>query len=70
MGTVMDSIRTLSAGLATLTDGDRRFATDLMNNVAKYGGRATEKQAFWLAKLAERTKTGGVEPTVTEAVGD
>lgn len=70
MTDLMTTIRTLSAGLATLNDADRRFAKDLLDSVAKYNGSATVKQAFWLEKLAERTKTGGVDPTVTEAVGD
>lgn len=70
MTDVMTTIRTLSAGMVLLNEGDRNFARSLLDSVAKYGGRPTAKQLFWLEKLATRCTTGGADPTTIETVGD
>lgn len=66
----MQMIRSLSAALPLLNEADRRFASSLLDGAAKHAGTFTDKQAFWVNKLIARASTGGVDPTVTETVGD
>lgn len=67
--TPMDKVRALSAGMKTLSEGDKRFATSLLDGFQKYGS-FTDKQLFWVDKLIERIGAGGQVQTTTEAVGD
>jgi hypothetical protein len=55
---------TLLANLANLNAGDQRFAASLL------GARnPSEKQSFWIAKLAERATAPAPAPRATTAIG-
>lgn len=69
MATPMELVRELSAGMRTLNDGDRRFATSLLDGFAKYGS-FTDKQLYWVNKMLERVRAGGQVVTTIETVGD
>jgi len=61
-------VQSLQANLIGLGEKDRGFASDLCIKFAKYG--ASEKQEFWIRKLADRATGKEVKPELAQvAVG-
>ncbi len=61
-------IQTLRQNISNLTDKDRTFALDLCASVERRGS-ASEKQFFWLEKLAN-SAVNGYAKRETAAIGD
>jgi hypothetical protein len=69
--TLEASIATLTAHRDNLTANDRSFADSLLYSVRTQRRPPSDKQLYWIGKMAERAKNGGKEPErVKTTVGD